>query len=217
MKPTTELSIGALALIGETRGAHVHVAVRGAGELGQRPLCGTVVMTSEEWTSLERAEREVGELREALDMATGPHCSTCGNAVDPDVCHCGDYEQGHGGYDSHPFTPMGCVCGYADPNWKQLATSRGELLWKQRAENARLMASSGPTVADLQAELERIKTTDLGIAVADARRLRAERDRMEQVYEAAKEWRAGDHMLGPNLNALADAIDAAIAKESDRG
>lgn len=87
MKPTTELSIGALALIGELRGSHVHVAVRGAGEPGQRPLCGTVVMTSEEWTSLERAEREVGELREALDMATGPHCSTCGNAVDPDVCH----------------------------------------------------------------------------------------------------------------------------------
>lgn len=193
-----ELSLGALTLVGEERGVHIHVSILGAGMRGQRPLCGTVVMRVEEWESLltllevhAAQDRTIGELRQALDLATGPHCPSCGNAIDPDTCHCGELVDRHDPMnDGHSAVPMGCMCGYAEPDWKQLATFRGEYIWKQRAANAKLMENSGPTVADLQAEIERLtKTTDLGIAVADARRLRAERDRMRPVYEAAKACR----------------------------
>ena len=48
-------------------------------------------------------------------------CEGCGWEIDPNVCHCGDWEEGHSW--EHQFVPMGCTCGYVDadqrrnPNW----------------------------------------------------------------------------------------------------
>lgn len=174
-----ELSLGLLTLVGEPRGAHVHVSILGAGMRGQRPLCGTVVMRVDEWESLSkllelgaeqdrqaselrmriatiadeacgiapvetadesltRIEREffvqsqqVAGLQQAVDDALGPHCSSCGNPVAEEWCHCGSSIKSHGAGDGHSPVPMGCTCGYAEPDWKALAISRGEYRWKQ--------------------------------------------------------------------------------------
>lgn len=82
--------------------------------------------------------RDISGLRQSLDDATGPHCSSCGNAIDPDCCHCGDSEAGHGGYDSHPFVPMGCVCGYHEQDWKRQCGALRERLWAANREIERL-------------------------------------------------------------------------------
>lgn len=84
---------------------------------------------------------EVVDLRQSLEMTTGPHCSSCGNPIDPDYCHCGSAIKSHGWDDGHHAVPMGCVCGYADPDWKALAKSRGEFAWKQRRRSADLEAA----------------------------------------------------------------------------
>jgi hypothetical protein len=49
--------------------------------------------------------------REALEEV--PTCSGCGNEIDPDVCHCGDYVKDHG-FTGHHAIPMGCDCFRAD-------------------------------------------------------------------------------------------------------
>ncbi len=80
-----------------------------------------------------------GALQQELELAIGPHCTRCGNAIDPDMCHCGDYVKQHDPQqDGHMAVPMGCTCGYADPDWKQLAKTRGELLWQKCRELDRL-------------------------------------------------------------------------------
>ena len=38
-------------------------------------------------------------------------CPRCHQAIDPDVCYCGDPIKG-GSHDCHTPTPMGCRCGY---------------------------------------------------------------------------------------------------------
>jgi hypothetical protein len=54
---------------------------------------------------------DIAGLRQALEDLAGPHCSSCGYAIDPDVCHCGeDVDKHAGGFDSHAPVPMGCQC-----------------------------------------------------------------------------------------------------------
>ncbi len=83
---------------------------------------------------------EVGELRMAIDDVLGPHCSSCGNPIDPNSCHCGDSIDHHRSEDHVPV-PVGCVCGYANTDWKALAKSRGEFMWQQRDELMRVRAA----------------------------------------------------------------------------
>jgi hypothetical protein len=44
-------------------GGHVFVQVRGAGERGQRPLLGTLVMSTAEWVAFCEVEPELGTAR----------------------------------------------------------------------------------------------------------------------------------------------------------
>jgi hypothetical protein len=43
-------------------------------------------------------------------------CMGCGQAIDPEVCHCGQ-EMGAHGYENHSGVPMGCRCHVARPEW----------------------------------------------------------------------------------------------------
>lgn len=57
---------------------------------------------------------DIAGLRQALDDLLGPHCTSCGSSIDPDICHCGEDVAAHaGGFDSHAPVPMGCVCHLA--------------------------------------------------------------------------------------------------------
>lgn len=49
-----ELSFATLTFLGEEAGAHVHVTVLGAGQPGQRPLCGRFTVRYDEWQAIER-------------------------------------------------------------------------------------------------------------------------------------------------------------------
>ena len=43
-------------------------------------------------------------------------CGGCGERIHEDLCWCGSLEEDHNWYaDPHPFTPMGCTCGYEKP------------------------------------------------------------------------------------------------------
>lgn len=42
-------------------------------------------------------------------------CPGCRNEIDSTVCCCGAPMDGHGQCENHTATPMGCVCGYPDP------------------------------------------------------------------------------------------------------
>ena len=46
-------------------------------------------------------------------------CPKCGNQVDPEVCHCGDPIKNHNA--DHRPVPMGCTCGYNQPEEKPFA------------------------------------------------------------------------------------------------
>lgn len=37
-------------------------------------------------------------------------CSGCGNRIDPQVCHCGEYLNSHRPWSDHTPVPMGCDC-----------------------------------------------------------------------------------------------------------
>jgi len=38
-------------------------------------------------------------------------CPGCGNEIDPDVCGCGEFREGHNAWwAGHEFVPMGCDC-----------------------------------------------------------------------------------------------------------
>ncbi len=41
-------------------------------------------------------------------------CKGCEREISDDTCHCGDYFDDHGGWDSHAPVPMGCVCHLKD-------------------------------------------------------------------------------------------------------
>ena len=48
-------------------------------------------------------------------------CDGCGNEIDPTICWCGNYVEGHGyGDGGHSAIPMGCDCGRT-PQWKSIA------------------------------------------------------------------------------------------------
>ncbi len=89
---------------------------------------------------VEEARRD---LEQALEAATGPHCPSCGNAIDPDTCWCGDACDRH--YDpnvGHAFVTMGCDCARhpADRDWKKAARALRELAWQTANELERVKA-----------------------------------------------------------------------------
>jgi len=68
-----------------------------------------------------------------LANVIGDRCGHCGSEIDPDYCHCGERIDSHDRWnDPHAPVPMGCVCGYSEPDLETLAKSRGELLIRQR-------------------------------------------------------------------------------------
>lgn len=71
----------------------------------------------------------VGELEQDLEMATGPHCSSCGNAIDPECCWCGDGPESKHFDETHGFIPMGCDCCRAERDWKKIASALRERIW----------------------------------------------------------------------------------------
>lgn len=99
------------------------------------------------------------ELHQEIDDLIGPHCSSCAMPIDPNTCHCGDYLEGHGGYDSHAFVPMGCCCGY-EPDWKALAKSRAEYLHQVCRERDEILKASGKLEAELRAAQPGARLTD---------------------------------------------------------
>ena len=92
-------------------------------------------------------KQQVLELQEALDMATGPHCSSCANPIDPDTCWCGASDCSP--YDGHSFCPMGCTCGFGTENrdWKEYAGKLRELLWQEQRKVAELTAKLAKAVS----------------------------------------------------------------------
>lgn len=42
---------------------------------------------------------------------SSPTCEGCGNKIDPKMCCCGQYMEGHEFFDNHTGVPMGCNCG----------------------------------------------------------------------------------------------------------
>ncbi len=66
----TEIKVGLLTLIGEVRGGHVHVTVRGDEGVGSRPLCGHFVASDVEWRSLARLNDELSALHKDLARET---------------------------------------------------------------------------------------------------------------------------------------------------
>lgn len=113
---------------------------------------------------LQTANDDRARLRQDLDMATGPHCSCCGNPIDPDCCWCGsDHGPRHNfPGDGHDFIPMGCDCGRYERDWKKLALSWRELLHVERAGHDQRIASACAAVAAHGArEIERHVTCPL--------------------------------------------------------
>lgn len=90
----------------------------------------------------------IADAERSLADALGPHCSSCGNAIDEDWCHCGSAVAGHGRGDGHAPVPMGCTCGYdgMERDWKKIAETRHLIAWQLRSERdaalARLEATS---------------------------------------------------------------------------
>lgn len=102
--------------------------------------CGHSPMVVE----VAKLRADIIELRQALDAAEGPHCSSCGNAIDPDTCWCGDGQ--HDAYDGHAFVPMGCDCLRVDREWQVVASAlRGYL-----ASVKRKLASATTVVDELR-------------------------------------------------------------------
>jgi len=105
-------------------------------DVGEAPLDAAFIAAADPQTVLGLLEDNV-ELHMGLDLAYGPHCTSCGNPIDPDCCHCGEDHKDSYGMGGHAFVPMGCVCGY-EPNWQELAKSRGNLVGKLRREIAEM-------------------------------------------------------------------------------
>lgn len=101
---------------------------------GQRERIRSLEQQLADIQALDTHQR-ILELQEALDMATGPHCSSCGQAIDPDCCWCGSKDCNQWN-DGHSFTPNGCICGFAQRDWPRLASGLREELWRERAAHA---------------------------------------------------------------------------------
>lgn len=86
--------------------------------------------------------REREAMQQQIDLALGPHCTSCGNPIDPDCCWCGTAGESHLGIDDHGFIPMGCDCGRYERDWKQIAKARGVLLWRTLAERDEARAAT---------------------------------------------------------------------------
>jgi len=102
----------------------------------QGDLTGTQVT----WILAIKAQRpQVADLQLTLEEVTGPHCSSCGNAIDPTVCWCGAPSTGHRG-DEHSFVPSGCTCGYGPPTtqaeWMRVVNNLREQLHQARARQS---------------------------------------------------------------------------------
>jgi hypothetical protein len=101
---------------------------------------GRIGALEEELATLRSTDvwQRIAELEEQLALATGPHCSSCGYAIDPDTCHCGTSATHHRA-EEHSFVPMGCMCGYPiKPHiteWAALAGRIREQLWRARRQN----------------------------------------------------------------------------------
>lgn len=66
---------------------------------------------------------EIADLRRRL----GPHCASCGNAINLDVCQCGSPVHGHAN-EGHTIVPMGCACHLDhQPDWQRIAETRHRL------------------------------------------------------------------------------------------
>lgn len=88
---------------------------------------GEVCLLVAEVTKL-RAEN--GSLKQELEHSYGPHCSSCGNPIDPEYCWCGSKCSS---YDGHSFVNAGCICSYATPNWEQMAKSLRQVLHQEKS------------------------------------------------------------------------------------
>jgi len=89
-------------------------------------------------SALRRYGREVEVERDLLGQelseARGHHCPGCGNAVDPEVCHCGGLVVDHGHHDGHSPVPMGCGCHAEVTDWERVAQVRGLLCWRAKLD-----------------------------------------------------------------------------------
>jgi hypothetical protein len=132
-------------------------------EVGHAPHDAAFIAAANPQTVIALLD-EVERLRQDLELATGPHCDSCGNPIDPEWCHCGSAVASHGAGDGHAPVPMGCVCGYHDEDFKRLAASRGERIWQMRRE----LASTNRRIDDLTkaAELAAVKGVAAGKLVA---------------------------------------------------
>ena len=81
--------------------------------------CGAGGAAAEPTPAPQHEPQDVASVADLIDaMASGGGgelrlCPGCGQAIDPDTCHCGASREGHDDFDlSHSFVPMGCSCGY---------------------------------------------------------------------------------------------------------
>jgi hypothetical protein len=92
----------------------------------------------------------IAALQQRNDESEGSHCSSCGNAIDPDCCWCGTTAPNHVG-EEHGFVPMGCDCG-RDPSerdWKRCANGVRRLLWREKHRASELEAALSDATARL--------------------------------------------------------------------
>jgi len=105
----------------------------------------------------DRLAQEAAALRSELEMSSGPYCSSCGNAIDPDCCWCGTEAKHHRG-EEHGFVPVGCDCG-RDPeatDWRTIASNLRRLLWQERIAREADATEAATTYEAARAELERL-------------------------------------------------------------
>lgn len=82
--------------------------------------------------TLATTQVQLADAQQALDMAIGPHCSGCGNSIDPECCWCGDGPAATHYDETHGFIPMGCDCARGDRDWKKAASALREQTWQLR-------------------------------------------------------------------------------------
>lgn len=150
--------------------------IAGARLMAERFLAAAKVAVQREIMARVGRERDklaadLGTAAMELDLLRGPHCSSCGNPVDPDCCWCGDDhgpQHDRGGDGGHGFVPMGCDCGRdpRDLDWRKLA---GSLRQRLRSTERDLAAARG--ALDTGNEAFRVfreqNNADLRAAVAD--------------------------------------------------
>lgn len=68
-----EITVGQLTLVAEQFGSHMHVVVLGNGPKGDRPMCGRITMTPDEWASLRTLSAVAAELNAAQPVIRLAH------------------------------------------------------------------------------------------------------------------------------------------------